>query len=122
MQQSNVGCRFAGVLESSTIRKVRRRKHLGEFGDAVIIVCCMKLQEQQQADGNYRVRGNVYTKTLTLPFLHYSSFFSCCCEVFFAYEFVIRHVISSRRIHKDQVSSHFRLNLMIWQCDNWRIP
>lgn len=46
--------------------KVRRHKHLGGFGDAGIIVCCMKLQEQQQADVNYFcVRGSVYTETYT---------------------------------------------------------
>lgn len=52
--------------------KVRRRKHMGGIGDAGIIVCCMKLQEWQQADANYLcVRGSVYAETFTLASPHF---------------------------------------------------
>lgn len=65
--------------------KVGRRKHLGGFGDAGIIVRCMKLQERQRADVNYLcVRGSVYTETFTLasPRSRKRLFLSWCCEFF----------------------------------------
>lgn len=65
--------------------KVRRHKHMGGFGDAGIIVCCMKLQEWQQADVNYLcLRGSVYPETFTLASPHFRKklFLSWYREVF----------------------------------------